>query len=162
MLLVSSLGCAITLAIMGVSFELKGWEEECRNSSSSSSEAQIYQECSYNLDWLPVLNSMVFIFVFNLGYGSMVWMTVVEILPAHIRNLTNGLTVGWVGVLSFITSFTFPYLQDSSLPYWLYSVISFVGFLFIAIFVPETRGKTDQEIKQYFANRKEDAEKSDA
>ena len=70
--------------------------------------------------------------------------------------------MGWVGVLSFITSFTFPYLQDSSLPYWLYSAISFVGFLFIAIFVPETRGKTDQEIKQYFANLKEDAEKSDA
>ena len=46
--------------------------------------------------------------------------------------------------------------------YWLYSAISFVGFLFITIFVPETRGKTDQEIKQYFANRKEDAEKTDA
>ena len=72
------------------------------------------------------------------------------------------LAVGWVGVLSFITTFTFPYLQDSSLAYWLYSAISFVGFLFIAIFVPETRGKTDQEIKQYFAIRKEDAVKTDA
>ena len=70
--------------------------------------------------------------------------------------------MGWVGVLSFITTFTFPYLQDSSLAYWLYSAISFAGFLFIAIFVPETRGKTDQEIKQYFANRKEDAVKTDA
>ena len=46
--------------------------------------------------------------------------------------------------------------------FWLYSVISFVGFLFIAIFVPETRGKTDQEIKQYFADSKRVAEKSDA
>ena len=72
------------------------------------------------------------------------------------------LTVGWVGVLSFIVTFTFPYLQDTSLAYWLYSAISFLGFLFIAIFVPETRGKTDQEIKQYFANRKEDAVKTDA
>jgi len=164
MLLVSSLGCALTLCVMGVSFELKGREEDCRNSSSLSSlnATQIYQDCSYSLDWLPVLNAMIFIFVFNLGYGSMVWMTVVEILPAHVRNLTNGLTVGWVGFLSFITTFTFPYLQDSSLAYWLYSAISFLGFLFIAIFVPETRGKTDQEIKQYFANRKEDAEKTDA
>ena len=93
MLLVSSLGCAITVCVMGVSFELKKREEDCRNTSSSldlNTTTQIYQDCSYSLDWLPVLNSMVFIFVFNLGYGSMVWMTVVEILPAHIRNLTNG------------------------------------------------------------------------
>ena len=94
MLLVSSLGCSLTLCVMGVSFELKGREEDCRNSSSLLSPdlntTQIYQDCSYHLDWLPVLNSMIFIFVFNLGYGSMVWMTVVEILPAQVRNLTNG------------------------------------------------------------------------
>ena len=70
--------------------------------------------------------------------------------------------MGWVGVLSFITTFTFPYLQDSSLAYWLYSAISFAGFLFIAIFVPETRGKTDQEIKNYFSGGKEVADKSEA
>jgi len=171
MLLVSSLGCAITLAVMGVSYYLKDQEESCRNSSSLISAGdlnspEISGACSYNLDWLPVLNSMIFIFVFNLGYGSMVWITVVEILPAHIRNLTNGMTVGWVGLLSFITTYTFPYLLTSSLAgagaFWLYSVISFVGFLFIAIFVPETRGKTDQEIKQYFAGSKEVADKSEA
>lgn len=162
MLLISSLGCSITLAVMGVSYHLKDREEQCRNSSSSESPDL---NCSYNLDWLPVLNSMIFIFVFNLGYGSMVWMTVVEILPAHIRNLTNGLTVSWVGLLSFITTYSFPFLLNSSLAgagaFWLYSAISFVGFLFIAIFVPETRGKTDREIKQYFANSKESASKSD-
>merc|ERR1719474_1023499 len=101
----------------------------------------------------------VVLFVFNLGYGSLVWMTVVEILPAHIRNLTNGLTVGWVGVLSFITSFSFPYLLSTSWAgqgaFWMYSLISFVGFLFIAIFVPETRGKTEDQIKMYFQGKEE-------
>ena len=94
MLLVSSLGCAVTLAVMGVSYQLKDEEEKCQNSSvlvsPDMNTTEISRLCSYNLDWLPVLNSMIFIFVFNLGYGSMVWMTVVEILPAQIRNLTNG------------------------------------------------------------------------
>ena len=80
--------------------------------------------------------------------------------------MTRRMTVSWVGLLSFITTFTFPYLLQSSLAgagaFWLYSAISFVGFLFIAIFVPETRGKTDQEIKQYFSDSKRVAEKSDA
>ena len=92
MLLVSSLGCAVTLAVMGVSYHLKGLEDSCKNSLNSSlnSIEEISNACSYNLDWLPVLDSMIFIFVFNLGYGNMVWITAVEILPAHISNLTNG------------------------------------------------------------------------
>ena len=74
--------------------------------------------------------------------------------------------MSWVGLLSFISTYTFPFLLNSSLAgagaFWLYSVISFVGFLFIAIFVPETRGKTDQEIKNYFSGSKEVADKSEA
>ena len=35
----------------------------------------------------------VYIFMFNIGYGSLVWMTATEILPAKIRSSTNGLTV---------------------------------------------------------------------
>jgi len=163
MLLVSSLGCSVTLAVMGFSYQISDWEKACVNSSSFDSEDSILAEveaaCSWNLNWLPVVDSMIFIFVFNLGYGSLVWMTVVEILPAHIRNLTNGLTVGWVGVLSFITSFSFPYLLSTSWAgqgaFWMYSLISFVGFLFIAIFVPETRGKTEDQIKMYFQGKKE-------
>jgi len=163
MLLVSSLGCSITLAVMGLSYQISDWEKACVNSSSLDSEDSVLAKteaaCSWNLNWLPVVDSMIFIFVFNLGYGSLVWMTVVEILPAHIRNLTNGLTVGWVGVLSFITSFSFPYLLSTSWAgqgaFWMYSLISFVGFLFIAIFVPETRGKTEDQIKMYFQGKKE-------
>ena len=38
-------------------------------------------------------NCQVYIFMFNIGYGSLVWMTATEILPAKIRSSTNGLTV---------------------------------------------------------------------
>jgi len=165
MLLVSSLGCSVTLAVMGLSYQIKDWEAQCSNLTTSqntpasdSSQTPIEKDCLYNLNWLPILDSMIFIFVFNLGYGSLVWMTVVEILPAHIRNFTNGLTVGWVGVLSFITSFSFPYLLASSWAgqgaFWMYSVISFCGFIFIAICVPETRGKTEEQIRVYFQSKK--------
>jgi hypothetical protein len=38
---------------------------------------------------------MLYIFVFNLGYGAMVFITVIEILPAHVRELCNR----WAGLL---------------------------------------------------------------
>jgi len=180
MLLISSLGCSVTLAVMGVSYQIREWEEDCRKQNFSGLEKMnilvrddeddldsssiLTSLCSYDVDWLPVLNSMIFIFVFNIGYGSMIWMTVVEILPASMRIFTNGLVVGWTGVLSFITLFTFPYLLEAvsgQIAFWIYSSVSFVGFLFIAIFVPETRGKTEDEIKLYFTSRKKEMQETD-
>ena len=106
MLLISSLGCSVTLAVMGVSYQIREWEEDCRKQNYSGLEKMnilvrddeddldsssiLTSLCSYDVDWLPVLNSMIFIFVFNIGYGSMIWMTVVEILPASMRIFTNG------------------------------------------------------------------------
>ena len=188
MLLISSLGCALTLAVMGVSYEITDLETECRNKTDileqiiNDADDDLVDLCSFNVDWLPVLNSMFFIFVFSLGYGSMIWMTVVEILPPSIRGWTNGsilsqiifivtkifsrLAVGWVGALSFITTFTFPYLLASvsgKVAFWIYASISFLGFLFIAMFVPETRGKTEDEIKHFFESQnKETSDKSKA
>lgn len=122
----------------------------------------IKENCSYNLGYLSVVDSMVYIFMFNLGFGSLVWMTVVEILPAQIRSFTNGLAVSWVGILSFVVSFTFPFLLQSSLAgkwaFWMYSAVSFLGFFFIAMFVPETRGKTEDEVKTYFQKKSSDEE----
>ena len=65
---------------------------ECRDNLTTSitNDTIIATQCSYNIDWLPVLDSMIFIFAFNLGFGSMIWTTVVEILPPTIRSWTNG------------------------------------------------------------------------
>ena len=94
MLLVSSLGCSLTLAIMALSYELRKWEGKCLEVSSelytNLTREQVTASCSYSLDWLPILDSMLFLFVFNLGYGSLIWITVVEILPPSIRTYTNG------------------------------------------------------------------------
>ena len=72
--------------------------------------------------------------------------------------------MGWVGVLSFITLFTFPYLMEAvsgQIAFWIYSSVSFVGFLFIVIFVPETRGKTEDDIKLYFTSCKKETQEAD-
>jgi len=163
MLLASSLGVSVTLAIMGFCFQVNGWEKDCVNQMKNESQAlnmtdiEMTDECSYNLGWLSVVDAMVYMFVFNFGYGSLVWMTVVEILPASIRSFTNGITVGWVGMISFLSTYSYPFLmKDPNLEgkgvYWFYSAFSFLGFIFIAIFLPETRGKSEDELKKYFEN----------
>ena len=100
---------------------------------------------------------MVYIFFFNLGYGAMIWITVVEILPLHVRSVATSLSVGFTCAWSFVTSHTYKYLKDLfdyDGIFWFYGTISFLGFLFIVIFVPETKGKSDAQIREYFQNSK--------
>jgi len=173
MLLTCSLGLSITLAIMGLCYQIDDWEKSCRLEVHSStdcngsdglnvtdcSEDDLAESCSYGLGLLPIITAMVYIFMFNIGYGSLVWMTATEILPAKIRSSTNGLTVGWTGVMSFLTTFSFPYMLNSKLGgqgcFWMYSAVSFVGFIFIASAVPETSGKTEAEISMLFQKKTE-------
>jgi len=165
MLLTCSLGLSVTLTVMGFCYQIDDWEKTCVNTTITAdpqvTEEAAGEECSYGLGLLPIFTAMVYIFMFNIGYGSLVWMTATEILPAHIRSNTNGLTVGWTGVLSFLTTFSFPYMLQSSMGgqgcFWMYSIVSFLGFLFIAGFVPETSGKTEEEISALFTKRKEES-----
>jgi len=158
MLLACSLGLSISLAVMGVCYQIDDWQTECFNeaktNNSENEEIELTLQCSYGLGLLPIVTAMVYIFMFNIGYGSLVFMTAAEILPAHIRSSTNGLTICWTGFLSFMTTFSFPYLLNSRIKgqgcFWMYSAVSFVGFLFIGFFVPETGGKTEAEISALF------------
>ena len=106
-----------------------------------------------NLGWLPLVLLMVYIFTFNLGYGSMIWITVAEILPARVRSVANSLSVAFTCVMSFLTSHSFQHLMGlirGEGVFWLYGSFSLVGFLFILIFVPETKNKTEAEIQSLF------------
>lgn len=158
MLLACSLGLSLSLAVMGFCYQIDDWEKNCFNdtktNNSEMEEADVTLTCSYGLGLLPIVTSMVYIFMFNIGYGSLVFMTAAEILPAHIRSSTNGLNICWTGFLSFLTTFSFPYLLNSRIKgqgcFWMYSAVSFLGFLFIGVFVPETGGKTEAEISALF------------
>ena len=50
--------------------------------------------------------------------------------------------------LDFISDFL------GTLAFWLYAGISLLGFLFILAFVPETRGKTEEEMRLFFTAQK--------
>ena len=106
-----------------------------------------------NFGWLPLFLLMLYIFFFNIGYGAMIWITVAEILPQHVRSVTNSLSVGFTCVCSFLTSHTYMPMKESLKAegvFWLYGGFSLLGFMFILIFVPETRNKSEAEIQEYF------------
>ena len=123
----SAFGISATLIGIGVFMHLKSLEEECINENTSGGNTTIPQpedttqvslslpqslaeDCqiyTQNLGWLPMLLAMLYIFFFNLGYGAMIWITMVEILPQHVRSVAASLAGGFACLWSFLTSHTY-------------------------------------------------------
>ena len=73
-----------------------------------------------------------------------------EIFPNRIRGVAVSVAVAALWTACFVLTFTFPMLQSrlgAAGTFWLYGVICLVGFLFVLLRVPETKGKSLEEIE---------------
>lgn len=81
------------------------------------------------------------------------WVVISEIFPTHVRGAGMAIATFSLWTACFILTYTFPLLNTSLGAYgtfWLYGVICLFGFLFISIQLPETKGKSLEEIEQEF------------
>lgn len=94
---------------------------------------------------------------YSLTLAPITWVILSEIFPNRIRGAAMALATTCLWLASFLLTYTFPLLNtalNASGTFWLYSIISFAGFLFILKKLPETKGKSLEEIERSFANRK--------
>ncbi|XXG80735.1 hypothetical protein AAC387_Pa09g1528 [Persea americana] len=104
------------------------------------------------LDWAPLLvltGIMVYIGSFSLGMGGVPWVMMSEIFPINIKGIAGSLVtlVNWFG--SWVISFAFKFLMSwsSSGTFFLFGGICALAILFITNVVPETKGRTLEEIQ---------------
>jgi MFS family permease len=86
--------------------------------------------------------------------GPVTWVLISEIFPNRIRGAAVSVSVSALWIACFALTFTFPALNASLGPagtFWLYSAICVVGFLFVFRRVPETKGKTLEQIERGYA-----------
>lgn len=79
------------------------------------------------------------------------WVVISEIFPNRVRGGAVAVSVFFLWLACTVLTFTFPVLNDqlgTHGTFWLYSVICVVGFLVIWGFLPETRGRSLEEIEQ--------------
>lgn len=108
----------------------------------------IYSINAPNSDTLIILLSIVFLIGFEIGPGPIVYLMVGEIYPKQFRNqlISSTYTLMWISNLVII--FTFPYFQNSiNIAYALYFVISFSMAIGILFTIPETKGKSLEQIE---------------
>ncbi len=95
-----------------------------------------------------VLLSIAF---FASSIGPVTWVLLSEMFPNRIRGLATSIAVLAMWIANFILALTFPTMNTQlgpALTFWIYAGICFAGTIFIARFVPETKGKTLEQIEQ--------------
>jgi len=135
LLMISDSVMAICTLLLGVFFYLLN---ETDNDTSS-------------LGWLPLTSVCVFIVVFSLGYGPIPWMMVGELFAPHIKGFASSLSCVLNWILAFIVTRFYADLASSfgiHTTFWIFSVISAIGTVFVFFIVPETKGKTLDEIQR--------------
>ena len=87
--------------------------------------------------------------------GPLLWLLISEIIPLRFRGLGMGLCVLFVWVVNFVMGLVFPTLLSALGLNFTFLVFVIVGILsigFVYYFVPETKGKTLEEIEKQFRN----------
>lgn len=88
-----------------------------------------------------------------MGWGPITWLLMSEVLPLVARGVASGLcvTVSWL--TAFVITHAFTLLVDKYglwVPYLGFMVVCVICILFNALLIPETRGRSLEEIENYF------------
>ena len=88
---------------------------------------------------------------YSMSLAPVVWVVISEIFPNRIRGAAMSVCVSSLWIACFLLTFTFPILNKklgAAGAFWIYAGICVAGFVFIKAFLPETKGKTLEQIEK--------------
>ncbi|XP_058076790.1 sugar transporter ERD6-like 16 isoform X2 [Magnolia sinica] len=102
--------------------------------------------------WAPMIalaGILIYIGSFSLGLGAVPWVIMSEIFPMNIKGIAGSLVtlMHWFGAWVVSYAFNFLMIWSSSGTFFLNAGVSAATVLFIAKLVPETKGRTLEEIQ---------------
>lgn len=110
--------------------------------------------CAYYFQisgWILLILVLLAIAAYAMSLAPIVWVVISEIFPNRIRGVAMSIATFTLWAASFALTYTFPHLNKALGAYgtfWLYGFICLLGWLFIYKNLPETKGKTLEEIEK--------------
>jgi len=109
------------------------------------------------LSGVVALASMLFyVAAFAMSWGPVCWVLLAEIFPNAIRSKALAVAVAAQWIANYFVSWTFPMMDKNSylvahfhngFSYWIYGVMGILAALFMWKYVPETKGKSLEELE---------------
>ncbi len=101
--------------------------------------------------WPMLVLVLAAIGCYSMSLAPITWVILSEIFPNRIRGAAMAVSVSSLWIACFILTITFPVLQkllNMAGTFWLYAAICAAGFFYILRRLPETKGKTLEEIEK--------------
>lgn len=132
LMIIGSLGMAVSMIALGLTFYFK------------------------QVGLLSLIFMLTYTAAFAMSWGPVCWVLLAEIFPNSIRGaMSIAVAAQWIA--NWIVSLTFPMLNDNvwltklfnhGFSYWIYGIMGIISAIFMWKMVPETKGKTLEEMEQ--------------
>lgn len=127
LMLIGSLGLAGIYTLLGLSyfFEFKGF--------------------------IMIVFVVLAIGFYAMSLGPITWVLLSEIFPNKVRGVAMAVCTAALWIASFLLTYTFPFLNSglgTGGTFMLYAAICFFGFIFVLRRIPETKGKSLENIEK--------------
>ncbi|XP_041985361.1 facilitated trehalose transporter Tret1-like [Aricia agestis] len=135
LLLTSFLSMAVSLGSLAIYYHLRA-----SNMSTSNT-------------WVPVFSLCLFVSVYAAGVGPIPWLMLREIFAPNVRRRATAITAGFHWFLAFgVTKlyYNLVVVVGPGWTLWHFAVTCLIGAIFVFFFVPETKGRTLEEIHDEF------------
>ena len=151
-----ALGMCITLAGLGFYFEV--YIPPKTDSTTASDKVSLLGPISHSVEaskisWLSILCLVLFNLAFAIAWGPIPGLVMSEIFPLRARGPASSISVLSSWLVDFVVTKTY-YNMVSGLTiqgtFWFYAGFCFLGFVFVIFVMPETKGKTLEEIEAMF------------
>ncbi|KAG5050921.1 hypothetical protein JHK87_003119 [Glycine soja] len=139
LLMISSSVMTVSLLIVSIAFYLEGVVSE---------DSHLFSM----LGIVSVVGLVVMVIGFSLGLGPIPWLIMSEILPVNIKGLAGSIATMGNWLISWVITMTANLLLNwnSGGTFTIYTVVAAFTIAFIALWVPETKGRTLEEIQFSF------------
>ncbi|KAJ8686226.1 hypothetical protein QAD02_022020 [Eretmocerus hayati] len=134
LLIASGIGTAIGTGVLGLYFKLL-----------SDDERQVA-----DLGWLPIASLVLFMCLYCVGWGPLPWAIMGEMFSAEVKAKASSITVLVCWTLAFFITKYFNNIATAfgnHVAFWIFTVCCIVSVTFVVFLLPETKGKSLQQIQ---------------
>ncbi|KAF0923555.1 hypothetical protein E2562_006558 [Oryza meyeriana var. granulata] len=135
LLIISTTGMTITLVVVSVSFFVK---------DNVTSGSHLYSVMSM----LSLVGLVAFVISFSLGLGAIPWIIMSEILPVNIKSLAGSVATlaNWLTAWLITMTASLMLSWSNGGTFAIYAAVCAGTLIFVCLWVPETKGRTLEEI----------------
>ncbi|XP_013142983.1 PREDICTED: facilitated trehalose transporter Tret1-like [Papilio polytes] len=139
LMIVSCSGVALSLTAVGIYFFLQDY-------------IKINPETLSAISSLPLIGVLGFNILYAVGIGTIPYIMQAELFPINVKTIASSAATMISCILNFTVTKSYQSIKDvfgHYIVFWIFAGIAYIGVVFVYFLVPETKGKSLEEIQEF-------------